>query len=100
MGSEEPDIFTNRQSSLAKQRLHDHLIHATRRCEDTTSRIRYVGHLEQSLDRAVFTEWTMEHWKNQIEFFGSKTTVRIERHQPLSGRIAQYRESARSVGSI
>ena len=57
---------------ITKESFHHIFIHADRRAEDSRSDIGYVRELEESLYRTIFSVWTVEDRKNNIDLFTSR----------------------------
>ena len=93
-GRAEDAVLGDRQTARGERQLHERLVHAHRRCQDTGADIRDVGELEQPLNRAVLAERAMQHGKDDVEakaghsgavvaFIGSS----VDRDQRFIGRV-------------
>ena len=93
--TQEPDVITDRQPGVAEQALHKSLVHSRRARKHAAADIWNVGHLKQSLDRAVLTVCSVQHRKDSIERSrqgqDGKTAGRSS-GMPCSGCLAQVLE--------
>src|SRR5579885_1105177 len=60
-------MLHNGQASGAEQRLHDVLVHACGRAEDTRADVGQVGKLQQALYGSVLAKGAVEHGKDDID---------------------------------
>ena len=64
-------VFHHGQSSRAEQRLHNVFIHARGRTEDAGANVGDVGQFEQTLNRPIFAEGSVQHGEDNIYVNGA-----------------------------
>src|SRR5207237_323289 len=82
-GSQKPDVITNRQTCIAEQRFHRDLVHSAGRSQRAATHERHGGHFQQTLNRAVFAEGSVEHRKHGVERF-KRTALPVQLNQTIA----------------
>jgi hypothetical protein len=93
------DVVAHRQARAGQRDLHVRLVHADRAREDARPDVGDVGHLEETLDRAVLAVGAVQHREDDVEVAeGTGGLALVEDGQGAGGGVTgQHDGRARGV---